>query len=56
MKDLPWGSGTFTVTRYRITEKENLTPAGELTSKGGSLSMANELAAPGVELIVLEAK
>lgn len=56
VKNLPWGSGTFTVTRYRITDKENLTPAGELTSKGGSLSMANELAAPGVELIVLEPK
>ena len=56
VRNLPWGSGTFTVRRYRITEKENLTLAGELTSKGGSLSMANELAAPGVELIVLEAE
>jgi hypothetical protein len=56
VKNLPWGSGEFGVRRYRITEKENLTLAGESTSRGGSLSMVNELAAPGVELIVLEAR
>jgi xylan 1,4-beta-xylosidase len=56
VKNLPWGNGEFSVKRYRVTKKDNFTLSGAVAAKGGSLTISNELAAPGVELIVLEAQ
>jgi len=53
---LPWGKAAFTIKRYRITDTQDLTLVEEKSGKGGKLELANPLAAPGVELIVLERK
>ncbi len=56
VSNLPWGKGEFTVQRYRVTEKENLDPVGEISGKGGIAELQDELPPPGIELIVLRKK
>ena len=51
---LPWGSGAFSVQRFRIDSSQNLTKVEEKTGRGGKLELANPLPPPGVELIVLK--
>ena len=51
---LPWGNAAFTIKRYRITNTEDLEPAGQSSGKGGKAELSNTLPAPGVELIVLQ--
>jgi len=56
VKNLPWGDAEFTLRRYRVSEKENLTLVGEGIYRGDALSLSADLPAPGVELIVLETR
>ena len=53
---LPWGKGTFTVQRYRLTASEDFAPASETSESGGKFALSEELPPPGVELIVLKGK
>jgi hypothetical protein len=56
INNLPWGKGEFTIQRYRITEKENADPLGEITAKGGLAEIKSELPPPGIELVVIRKK
>jgi hypothetical protein len=52
--NLPWGDAAFSVKRYRLSETDNFNlqtlPAGH----GSTFELNQEMAPPGVELIVLE--
>ena len=57
VRNLPWGDAEFTLRRYRVSEKENLTLVGEGIYRGDALSLSADLPAPGVEgPIVLETR
>src|SRR5579871_3364304 len=53
---LPWGSGEFTIKRYRISETEDLKLVEEKTGRGGNIKIANAMPVSTVELIVLQAR
>lgn len=51
---LPWGAGSFTVKRYRLTETQDFGLVEQASGSGSQFELAHELPPPGLELIVLE--
>ena len=56
INNLPWGSKPFTVKRYHLTKTEDFTLVDQTKAHGPSVTVAHPLPAPGLELLVLEAK
>lgn len=53
---LPWGKGTFSIKRYRLSTMEDLQLVEEKQGRGNSLTLRDPLAPDAMELIVLQAK
>jgi len=53
ISNLPWGSGVFSIKRYRISKTQNFELVEDATGKGSVLNLSNPLAPDAVELIVL---
>ncbi len=51
--NLPWGKGAFSIKRYRIDKSNNLDLVEEKSGSGGSVNLANTMAADAVELVVV---
>jgi hypothetical protein len=56
INNLPWGKGTYTLKRYRISGMQNLELVESQTGSGGSLRLSNPMPVDTVELIVLRQK
>ncbi|WP_158615464.1 hypothetical protein [Acidipila sp. EB88] len=56
IKNLPWGNGAYTVSRYRIDASHSLSLIDTVAGKGGSATVSAQLPPPSVELIVLRRK
>jgi hypothetical protein len=53
ISNLPWGSGAFSIKRYRISKTQNFELVEDGIGKGSVLNLSNSLAPDAVELIVL---
>src|SRR5579872_5041954 len=53
ISNLPWGSATFSIKRYRISKTQNFELVEKGIGKGSVLNLSNPLAPDAVELIVL---
>jgi xylan 1,4-beta-xylosidase len=54
LTNLPWGTGSFTVQRFRIDAANNLTLVGTSTGQGATAQLTAALAPPSVEVIVVK--
>lgn len=54
--NLPWGSGSYTMKRFRISKRERLELVEEQTFSGSTLTLSNPFGVDTLELIVLERK
>jgi hypothetical protein len=53
---LPWGKGSFTMKRYRISATQNLDEVEDKSLGGNSLALSIEMPVDTVDLIVLKQK
>jgi hypothetical protein len=56
VSNLPWGKGSFTMKRYRISRTQNLDEVEDKSLSGKSLALSVEMPVDTVDLIVLKLK
>lgn len=56
ISNLPWGKGSFTMKRYRISQTQNLDEVEDRSLSGGSLNLSIEMPVDTVDFIVMKQK